>query len=406
MEKKSCFIYCRNLMLSVSAGLLIGGASVVEAGIASKETPERVEMMFWSAVQNSTNPEELDAYVEEFPEGRFARLAKVRARALRRGVGTTSAPVVADPVAAEVVIPAPQVTEPVVAAAKAAPPTTPAAPPVLLADPIDSIATPEVEVVSIESKLGKSKEPVQELTLARQKPAVEASHDCVDCPEMVSLSAGRFTMGSTRKNDRADPPHEVELDYQFSISQYEITSAQWIYCVDQGGCEEIEGNRDNKSDRSPAVNISYRDAQDYVQWISAMSGNEYRLPTEAEWEYAARAGTSSNYWWGDQLKDSVANCRGCGGEWNDSLPADVDQFPANPFGLYAMSGGVSEWAQGCWTGSYKDKAGDVDSENCEQGVLRGGSWKNDADYLNSATRIKFETDVRYLTNGFRIVRVN
>ncbi|OED35633.1 hypothetical protein AB833_29560 [Chromatiales bacterium (ex Bugula neritina AB1)] len=463
MEKKAFFVCCRNLVLSVTVGLVVGVTPVTHAGIASKQTPARVELLFWSAVENSVNPEELEAYIEEFPEGRFVRLAQVRANALRRiAPEITQTPVAQEQSAVDPTVPKVHVVlEPErvtvsssssisvssgnvhrpavgVSTARKNDTGTPKAGSwkrggwqpesteieIVASEVGDegSVNTPSVAAPGAWKRGGwkaqkrfagataaaivQPGKPDQSQStgpvLAAAMPTARAFtvfDDCADCPEMVSLNPGIFTMGSNYKQDRAKPPHKVKLDYPFSISRYEITTAQWNYCVDQGGCTEIAGNRSNDSDRIPANHISYRDAQDYVRWISGLTGNQYRLPSEVEWEYAARGGTSSDYWWGDTEQEAVANCRGCGGYWNDTIPANVDEFPANPFGLFATSGGVSEWTRDCWNSSEESEG------NCKDGVLRGGSWKNSAEYLRSATRMKFHHDVRYSTNGFRVVRI-
>jgi len=158
---------------------------------------------------------------------------------------------------------------------------------------------------------------------------------------------------------------------------------------------------------SPVHNLSWLDAQQYVKWLSKKTGKKYRLPSEAEWEYAARAGTKTAYWWGNAVGEGNANCKNCGGDWNRKRPAVVDSHDANPFGLQGMNGSVWEWVADCWFDSYKGAPNDGsarDRKDCQSRVLRGGSWRNDASYARSAGRFTYDHDVRYVLNGFRVVR--
>ena len=129
--------------------------------------------------------------------------------------------------------------------------------------------------------------------------------------------------------------------------------------------------------RRPVINVSWNDAQDYVEWLSAQTGHAYRLLSEAEWEYVARAGSSTVYSWGDDIGSNRANCDGCGSQWDYDRTAPVGSFAANGFGVHDMHGNVWEWVEDCWNGSYAGAPTDGSawrSGECEQRVLRGGSW--------------------------------
>lgn len=227
--------------------------------------------------------------------------------------------------------------------------------------------------------------------------------DCPACPVMVEVGPGRFMMGS--KTDRAEQPvHRVTIPYAFAIGQHEVTYGNWKACVEAGGCSYTPELSD-VSDDMPMRNVSWHDAQDYVTWLSEQTGRPYRLPTEAEWEYAARANTETAYWWGEEPGSGEANCKDCGGNYDRENPMPVGFYAPNPFGLYDTSGGVWEWVEDCWYSSYEDAPGDGharDEANCTQRVLRGGSWLNTADYLRSATRFYYDAAVRYPANGFRV----
>ena len=158
---------------------------------------------------------------------------------------------------------------------------------------------------------------------------------------------------------------------------------------------------------SPVYNLSWLDSQQYAKWLSKKTGKKYRVPSEAEWEYAARAGTKTEYWWGNAVGEGKANCKNCGGDWNRKRPAVVDSFAANAFGLQGMNGSVWEWVADCWYDSYKGAPADGKARqrsDCQSRVLRGGSWRNDGGYARSASRFNYDHDVRYVLNGFRVAR--
>ncbi len=158
------------------------------------------------------------------------------------------------------------------------------------------------------------------------------------------------------------------------------------------------------------INVSWDDAQAYVKWLSSVTGKPYRLLSEAEYEYAARGGSETTYPWGDKIKldgKTMANCGGCGSQWDNRQTAPVGSFPANRFGLYDMVGNVSAWTEDCWHASYEGAPADGSpwtSGDCNTRVVRGGSWYVDPDLLRSAARDRIFTDLRSLDLGFRLAR--
>ena len=155
------------------------------------------------------------------------------------------------------------------------------------------------------------------------------------------------------------------------------------------------------------INVSWEDAQQYVKWISAKTRAQYRLPTEAEWEYAARAGSETKYSWGNSIGKNKANCHDCGSRWDGSKTAPVSSFAVNASGLYDMHGNVWEWTQDCWNRSYQGAPSDGSawlSGNCDQRVLRGGSWNHFPINLRSASRVRYSTGFRSYYLGFRLAR--
>ncbi|MCU0756054.1 MAG: formylglycine-generating enzyme family protein [Xanthomonadales bacterium] len=226
-------------------------------------------------------------------------------------------------------------------------------------------------------------------------------------PEMVLLPGGRFLMGSPKiEVGDADegPVRVVELQF-FAIGVTELTFADWDLCVDRGSCggyrpDDFNFGRGNR----PVINVSWEDAQRYVEWLQVETGAAYRLPSESEWEYAARAGSQKPYWWGDQLGWKRANCGVCGNLWDLSQTAPVKSFSANGFGLHDTSGNVWEWVQDCYAQSYAGAPMDgraVEKTGCTTRVLRGGSWTDSPVWLRSANREMAASTEKGFTGGFR-----
>jgi formylglycine-generating enzyme required for sulfatase activity len=229
--------------------------------------------------------------------------------------------------------------------------------------------------------------------------------DCESCPELVPVQGGSFVMGSDFGHRSERPAHRVAIE-PFAIGRYEVTVGEYQACVDAGACD-AQPSMEEAGRGTPIFDLSWTDAQDYVAWLREVTGEPYRLPTEAEWEFAARAGSESKFWWGDEVGVGNANCQNCGGAYDKNFPASVGSFKANPLGLHGMNGGVMEWVADCWSDDYQGAPTDGTAWNqqgCDQRVLRGGSWRNDQTYATSTSRLGYDFGVRYLTNGFRVAR--
>ena len=227
--------------------------------------------------------------------------------------------------------------------------------------------------------------------------------DCPKCPEMIALRGGSFMMGSPPGEglEREHPQHRVAIT-AFAIGKYEVTFDQWDACVAAGGCSHRPGDQGWGRGARPVINVSWNDAQDYVKWLSATTGHTYRLPSEAEWEYAARAGTTTEYSWGDTFDSARAS--------TGSKNEPVGRYPANPWGLHDVHGNVWEWVQDCWHDSYRGAPTDgsawmnANSGDCSRAVVRGGSWSDLPDWLRSANRNWYFRDGRSFNSGFRVSR--
>ena len=227
--------------------------------------------------------------------------------------------------------------------------------------------------------------------------------------EMVDIPGGTFRMGDLSGEGDGDelPVHSVTVP-AFRLGKYEVTFAQWDACVADGGCngyspDDIRWGRGNR----PVINVSWDDIQAYIDWLNGRTGGNYRLPTEAEWEYAARAGSTTKYSWGDDLGSNRANCKHtlCGDSHEFTAP--VGSFPANAWGLHDMHGNVWEWVQDCWNDSYEGAPSDGsawESGDCDYRGVRGGAWYSYADWLHSASRGGTTRARRDSEWGFRLAQ--
>ncbi len=242
----------------------------------------------------------------------------------------------------------------------------------------------------------------------RDAAGVEWFRDCEEwerwCPDMVVIPSGSFLMGSPegeegRYGDEG-PQHRVTIRTPFAAGVYEVTFDEWDACAAAGGCD---GYRPKDygwgRGRRPVIDVSWEDAQTYVRWLSRKTGEEYRLLSEAEWEYAARAGTTTRYSFGDEITPSDANY----GE--ETQP--VGSYSVNGFGLYDMHGNVYEWVQDCYNDSYGGAPNNGEAwerGECSRRVLRGGSWLGRPGYLRSANRLRDRSGYHDYLYGFRVAR--
>jgi formylglycine-generating enzyme required for sulfatase activity len=244
--------------------------------------------------------------------------------------------------------------------------------------------------------------------------------ECPDCPVMVGIPAGTFLMGSPKSEqgrfDSEGPQHVVSIK-AFALGKYDITSDQFLTFLKHTGykpapCDSVLGMGWHSPGRGfasapgyeeppnwPAVCLDWRDADAYIAWLNTKvrqlrpellnAKGPYRLPSEAEWEFAARAGTKTARWWGDAIGSNRANCNGCGSKWDNILLAYVDSFAPNPFGLYGMLGNAWQWTADCWHRNYVGAPLDGSAwveKSCPKHVIRGGSWDNLPVFVRSASR--------------------
>ena len=220
--------------------------------------------------------------------------------------------------------------------------------------------------------------------------------------EMVVIPAGRFRMGCLSNDDDCyddeKPVREVIIARPFALSVYEVTFEDYDRFTFPNKVDDEGWGRGDR----PVNNLSWDDAKEYVAWLSVQTGAEYRLPSEMEWEYAARAGSTTKYSWGNEIGTNRANCGdkrtgGCGSQWDGKQTAPVGSFAANGYGLYDMHGNVFEWVEDCWNDSYAGAPTDGSpwlQVECALRVLRSGAWDQYPEDLRAAFRGAVPTDYR------------
>ena len=371
----------------------------------------------WESVRDSKNPDEIQAYLNQFPQGLFAGVAAVRLRALMGGGPAAPTSI------------APSVVKPASAGSGGAAVTTAAAGAVTAAN----------AAVLIPAS-GQSIGDLQKLA------AGTAFRDCADCPEMIVIPPGKFEMGLAdfRKARRPTegPAREVSIPGTFAIGKTEVTWSQYARFVRETsrtggmGCDTYANKRFRpnpqaawnspgfpQTENDPVVCISWDDAKAYAEWLGVKTGHNYRLITEAEWEYVVRAGTQSERFWSENPADAcrfanVADATGRGSLGLESVfdcrdrfagTAPAASFQPNPFGVHDLFGNAEEWVLDCWSETYRNapNSGIANtSGDCDRRVVRGGSWFNGVDAIRSTARAADETKARTSTRGFRIARTN
>lgn len=399
------------------------------------------EAMFWQSIQDSDNPALYQAYLDQYPKGSFAALAKAKIE-ISRQRKTAAVSVPARPKSPYRVVEA--LNKPFVVAKNGAALAEPSA---VAKEVLALTKGEEVAVIDLVGANGfkwyriamaGGRSAYAFFTLLEEKKVKPASgvqpavggpltpgksfRDCADCPEMVVIPPGSFRMGSTAlgKND-GKPVRTVNIGYAFTVGKYEVSRGEFEAFVNasghrtSGACWYFAKKQlwesasktwrtpgYNQTDRDPVACVNWDDAQAYTAWLSRKTGQRYRLLSESEWEYTARAGTTSNYAFGHALTPSQANF----GE-NVGKTTPVGRYPANNFGVHDMHGNVWEWTQDCYQDSYGGAPSDgsaIEKNDYCSRVYRGGSWYNASWRLTSSTRNSHGAYYRYNLLGFRVAR--
>jgi formylglycine-generating enzyme required for sulfatase activity len=329
----------------------------------------------WAAVKDTTSIAALETFIARFKDTYYGDLARLRIDELKKQQFAVAVP-------------------------PKAPGPAPLPKPAVMVPP----TSPPARCDGVEAQVGN------EMRCLRPKAAFK---DCETCPEMVVVPAGNFTMGSPRTeeghNDKEEPQHKVTIAKSFAAGKYAVTFDEWDACVSDGGCNDHRPS-DQGWGRSklPVINVSWDDAKTYTVWLSAKTGKTYRLLSEAEREYVARAGSSTAYWLGSTISANQANFNpGYGKGENRRKAQPVDSFAPNSWGLYNVHGNVWEWVEDCWHNNYQDAPLDGSAwttGECKHRILRGGSWVDYTRDLRSAARTVAPPFLRGSGQGFRLAR--
>ncbi len=357
------------------------------------------EAMFWETIQKSNNPDFYDAYLKQYPNGTFAFLAKAKIAELT----TTSSQTASAPPSK------PAVTVSPMAAVKVSPRDEAK----VLARTANVRARPSSQGARLKPARVRIATGFYPKTAGGFAPG-RIFKDCPECPEMVVVAADSFVMGSP-ESDTGDgggegPRHRVTIPRSFAVGEYEVTFAEWDACVAAGGCNGYRpDDRGWGRGRQPVINVNLDDARAYVSWLRRTTGKSYRLLSESEWEYVARGGTTTRYYWGNDVGRNNANCDGCGSRWDDDQTAAVGSFEANGFGLHDVHGNVWERVEDCWNESYSGAPADGSAwktGDCSLAVARGGSWNYDPMGNHDAYSVWVGTEQRDDYLGFRVARTD
>lgn len=312
-------------------------------------------------------------------------------------------------------------------------------------DKLRSLSPEAPEVVALQEQIAKlsmqredpAEAPAAEKDDAAREPGMPTSsallapgrrfRDCPECPEMVVVPPGSFDMGSPASEEgrgsSEGPVHRVAIPAPLAVGRFEVRFAEWDACVESGGCNGyLPDDNGRGRDRRPVINVGWKDARSYVRWLSRKTGKHYRLLSEAEWEYAARAGSRTSRHWGDRVS---AQCKFANGRdksserflstWTGAncrdrfvFSAPAGKYKPNEFGLFDMLGNVWEWVEDCWHGSYAgapvDGSAWATGGGCGRRVVRGGSYGSQPEKLRSAHRSRTKNSERKANVGFRVVR--
>jgi formylglycine-generating enzyme required for sulfatase activity/class 3 adenylate cyclase len=281
--------------------------------------------------------------------------------------------------------------------APAAKPPAPPAEPAPTVAPTQRQAAPQ-PAPSPESKQAAPLPPSASPAAPTAQPAPQAAASVRE-PEMISLRGGSFAMGSNE--DVSEKPIRQVTVKPFAMGKFPVSVQEWNACAAAKACGFTATGKDD----APVANVSWSDAKQYAAWLAETTRKPYRLPSEAEWEYAARGGTQTRYWWGDQFQPGMVNCKNCSDILITDQPVKVGSLKPNPFGLFDMGGGVDQWVEDCWHKNYQGAPADgsawIENE-CPSRVIRSGSWRKDSSYARTANRGSYDTNVRYPTHGFRV----
>ena len=374
----------------------------------SEETKRRADDAAYAQAQSSFSQEAYGMYLRDFPDGRHVVQARERASALRAEAERAREEARRKRAERETVARKDaerRADDAAFAQAK-------------------SVGTPESYQEYLESFPGgrhfaearRLRAEVAATARLVRKPTEPGTtfRDCAECPQMVVIPVGSYTVRNLIGMEETYQGR-VTFAAPLGVGVYEITFAEWDACRREGGCTDNPGDEGWGRDNRPVINVSWKDAQNYLHWLSNETGYTYRLLSEFEWEYAARGGTATHFHWGNSVGRNQANCKGCGSQWDGEQTSQVGEFAMNAYGLHDVHGNVREWVEDCWSTqdySYGPARGPMDGSprlarhggNCSKRLVRGGAWNSTPMNIRSAKRWSFLVDERRNDTGFRVAR--
>jgi formylglycine-generating enzyme required for sulfatase activity len=410
------------------------------AAPAMTSTDVSIEQTFWNSIKDGQSRSDFEAYLARYPAGHFAALAKNRLAALNRPAPPPSPAAMATPPPRPQPVPPQRTSTPPRATAPAPekksgsglligggvallaiagvaafmqtrggePETVAAAGPAPVIEAAPEPAEPESAPVTDmlddgEPTIEDAAATAAEAALLEPEPLPEAPpapagtyRDCDVCPEMTRIPGGTYLRGSPEgepnRNAYEGPQREVTVP-AFAIGTYEVTRDEWNACAADGACPD-KGYSDGG--RLPALGVSFREGEQFAAWLSKKTGKKYRLPAEAEWEYAARGGSQTAYWWGERYEP---------GRVATGAPAPVGSHAANGYGLHDVTGNAREWVADCYVNNYLNAPDDgsaMTQGDCGKRVVRGGAWSNPPSDLRVANRSRIDAGVRAQYMGLRV----
>ena len=408
---------------------VVSGQSGSSGGVPTEPNSGSFELAFWDSIKNSKDPADFQAYLTQFPSGTFTALARNNIERLKSATEEQKVPdrtqvAAITQASIESSLELSRSERRKVQKGLAVAGFDPGA-----ADGLFGQRT-RVEIGRWQFSSGADKTGYLDTKSARVLIALAAEfvparspgdvfRDCKSCPQMVVVPAGDFMMGSPsseeNRSDYESPRHRVTISKPFAVGKYEVTFSQWDACVAEGGCSHRPSDESWGRSERPVINVSWNDTKEYVKWLSGKTGNQYRLLSESEWEYVARAGTTGPFHYGRTISTDQANYygdfvygSGRKGVYREKT-VSVGSFPSNGYGLHDVHGNVWEWVEDCWHDSYyagapKDGRAWTTGESCWLRVLRGGSWLSEPRVLRAANRFWDVTGGRINFIGFRVAR--
>ena len=403
---------------------------------SSSDEQLATERLFWESIKDLTNAEYFQAYIDQYPDGAYVKLARIKLKVLKdASEKNTTTGVDAQLNSTVEQLPEPSFESVELSLNLTRPERSNIQKGLVVAgfDPgaADGLFGQRTRVAIGKWQLSRGVDKTGYLDAKSAKVLIalaaefvparspgDVFRDCKSCPQMVVVPAGDYMMGSpSSEKGRVDdegPRHRVTISKPFAVGKYEVTFSQWDACVAEGGCSHRPSDNSWGRNERPVINVNWKDAKAYVKWLSGRTGHQYRLLSESEWEYVARAGTTGPFHFGRTISTNQVNYNGeyvygSGREGvNRGKTVSVGSFPSNGYGLHDVHGNVWEWVEDCWHTSYagapKDGRAWTTGGDCTDRVLRGGSWISKPRILRAANRNRNEAGNRNNVNGFRVAR--